>query len=229
MDSEETDVNKRLIIGAALVLAVAAAASAWAAVPGGNGVINACYVPDAGAIRIIDAEAGKTCFAPGEKPLAWNVRGPKGDQGLQGIQGVPGPQGLKGDKGDPGPAAGAGDAYIRAQGPSVGITDDFKEHETVRVDLPAGIYALTAKGEVSDFDNFGSGTCTLWAGSSPIDGTYWVADGQETDGVSTAHVTLLGAVSLGSPTTASVTCRTTDDGVDAAEFKLLALKVGALK
>ena len=50
---------KKWLIAGALVLAVAAAASAWAAIPGANGVINACYVKNIGLLRVIDE--GKRC------------------------------------------------------------------------------------------------------------------------------------------------------------------------
>ena len=83
---------KRSIIGGALVVAVTAAASAWAAIPGPNDVINACYLKNVGILRVIDAEAGKKCSSI-ETPVAWNAQGPRGDTGPQGPPGPPGQQG----------------------------------------------------------------------------------------------------------------------------------------
>jgi len=89
---------------AGAVVALALGSIAWAAIPGGNGVINACYDKGSGALRVTDTATNtpKGCSNK-EAALTWNQQGPKGDPGL------PGP---KGDKGDPGPshmwAAGGG-------------------------------------------------------------------------------------------------------------------------
>ena len=87
---------------AGLCLALLLGSAALAAIPGAGGVIAGCYDRKGGALRVIDAQAGKTCTKD-ELKLTWNQLGPqglKGDPGPQGLQGVPGP---KGDKGDPGP------------------------------------------------------------------------------------------------------------------------------
>ncbi|MBS1862528.1 MAG: type VI secretion system tube protein Hcp [Actinobacteria bacterium] len=95
-----------LVLGAA----AGAAATAIAAVPGTDGVINACYevqrdgvTPLTGApnVRIIDPSAGQTCNPPGapaqaEHALSWNVTGPAGPQGAAGS---PGAQGAAGPAG----------------------------------------------------------------------------------------------------------------------------------
>lgn len=95
-----------LVLGAA----VGAAATAIAAVPGSNGVIDACYevqsdgvTPVTGApnVRIIDPSAGQTCNPAGapaqaEHALSWNVTGPAGPQGAAGS---PGAQGATGPAG----------------------------------------------------------------------------------------------------------------------------------
>jgi hypothetical protein len=84
-----------------------AAGIGYAAIPGSSGVINGCYGKLTGILRVIDAEAGKTCTSF-ETPISWNEQGPKGDQGIAGPKGDPGPQGVqgargeKGDKGDQG-------------------------------------------------------------------------------------------------------------------------------
>jgi Type VI secretion system effector, Hcp len=91
-------------------------AVAIAAVPGGDGVINACYevgqngtTPLAGVpnLRIIDPSAGQSCNPAGgagpiEHALSWNVSGPPGPEGAvgsPGAQGATGPQGANGPAG----------------------------------------------------------------------------------------------------------------------------------
>jgi type VI protein secretion system component Hcp len=102
-----------LVVVGALAGAVA---TAIAAVPGGDGVIHACYevaqdgtTPLAGApnLRIIDPAAGQTCDVPGgpgpvEHALSWNATGPPGPEGAagpSGAQGTAGPQGASGPAG----------------------------------------------------------------------------------------------------------------------------------
>ena len=125
---------------AACALVAATAGMAVAAVPDSvTGAITACYRPSTGAMRIIDAQAGKKC-ASGEAALTWNKqgeRGPKGDPclssdplcvgpkgdrgatgetgatgttGATGADGPTGPQGPAGAKGDTGDKGDRGDA-----------------------------------------------------------------------------------------------------------------------
>ncbi|MBS1675938.1 MAG: type VI secretion system tube protein Hcp [Actinobacteria bacterium] len=100
-----------LVLGAV----AGAAATAIAAVPGSDGVINACYevqrdgtTPVTGApnVRIIDPSAGQTCnpvggAGPAEHALSWNMTGPAGPQGAAGPSGA---QGATGAPGASGPA-----------------------------------------------------------------------------------------------------------------------------
>lgn len=106
--------RKRLAAAAAAALAGATvAAAAYATIPGSSGAINGCYEKRTGIVRVIDAEAGKSCLSF-ETPISWNQRGEKGDPGPQGPAGVagadgaPGPQGLKGEAGEPGPPGAPG-------------------------------------------------------------------------------------------------------------------------
>ena len=86
---------------AGLCLALLLGSAALAAIPGAGGVITGCYDKRSGAMRVIDAQAGKTCTKD-ELKLTWNQLGPQGPQGLKGDPGPQGLQGIKGDKGDPG-------------------------------------------------------------------------------------------------------------------------------
>ena len=86
---------------------------ALATIPATGGTISGCYEKKTGILRVIDAEAGKTCLSF-ETPISWNQKGPKGDQGIAGLAGpagAPGPTGEagpQGPKGDTGPAGPAG-------------------------------------------------------------------------------------------------------------------------
>lgn len=116
---------KRWLTICAVAAAAGIAGTAWATIPGGDGLIRVCYDSRAALtnngteLRIIDKENGASCKG-GNAELAFNQQGvqgpvgpagPKGDPGDQGPQGEQGPkgdkgdqgeQGLKGDKGDPG-------------------------------------------------------------------------------------------------------------------------------
>lgn len=83
--------NRATIAAAGLVAVLAAAAVAYGAIPGGGGVISACYDKQSGQMRIYDEAAGlpKGCGKT-EVALSWNQQGPKGDQGDAGPQGLPG-------------------------------------------------------------------------------------------------------------------------------------------
>jgi hypothetical protein len=93
------------IMGTAPTVVVLGAGLAYAAIPhSGTGVINGCYEKRTGILRVINAEAGKTCLNF-ETPISWNQRGPAGPPGPKGEKGDPGAQGAegpKGEKGDPG-------------------------------------------------------------------------------------------------------------------------------
>lgn len=77
---------KRTLSIALVVLAsVAAAGSAYAAIPSADGVISACKSKD-GAIKLIDADKGQDC--PGSQQLVeWNQEGPQGPAGADGVSG----------------------------------------------------------------------------------------------------------------------------------------------
>ena len=82
------------MLGAGLISIAAVAVSvAWAAIPGGDGVIHSCVKHH--RLRVIDAEAGESCKRA-ETPLAWN------QTGLRGLPGPPGPPGEQGAAGAPG-------------------------------------------------------------------------------------------------------------------------------
>jgi hypothetical protein len=96
----------RMLLLATAMLA-GAAGIALATIPGATGVINGCYEKRTGLLRVIDAEAGKTC-TQWETPISWNQKGLKGDQGLQGLQGEKGDTGAVGPQGPQGETGATG-------------------------------------------------------------------------------------------------------------------------
>jgi hypothetical protein len=96
--------GRRFLVCAAVVVGMAVGgAVANGAIPTSNtGAINGCYEKRTGLLRVVDAEAAKTCLSF-EIPISWNERG------QQGVQGIEGPSGPKGDRGDTGATGPQGD------------------------------------------------------------------------------------------------------------------------
>jgi hypothetical protein len=61
--------SRTVLISLAIVLVVTAVGVAYAAVPGSDGTVQACYVTANGQLRVIDAEAGESC-RPNETAIA---------------------------------------------------------------------------------------------------------------------------------------------------------------
>lgn len=155
---------RRWWLAAVAAFVAVAAGTAIAAIPSAGGVINACYKPFGGALRLIDAEAGAKCSAK-EKPLAWNVEGPKGDQGPQGPAGPPGP-------------AGAITAYS-----ANGVRPLDPEGVYLRVAsgrVPAGKYVVLAVGHASVVSAALRGVCLLYAGDALVKLSAWQGVDDET-------------------------------------------------
>ena len=96
-----------------LVLAVAGTAGiAFAAIPGGDGKVSACYAKQGGALRVIDKAKGQTCKAS-ERRLVWNQRGLRGLTGAAGAAGAKGAAGAAGSTGPAGPAGPAGPVALK--------------------------------------------------------------------------------------------------------------------
>jgi hypothetical protein len=93
--------TKFWLLGA--VAAAGLAGTAYATIPGGDGVIHGCIAKSGGALRVVDTDQGESCKS-GEQQLAWNQQGPKGEAGPAGPAGPEGPQGPQGLAGPAGPA-----------------------------------------------------------------------------------------------------------------------------
>jgi hypothetical protein len=135
--------RRRTAIGAA-ILSLGIATTAWAGIPGSNGVISGCYTASSGSLRVIDVESLQRCNSAKEKAIEWNQRGepgpqgPQGEPGPQGPQGEPGPQGPKGDPG-------AASAVYTTAGHE--FLDGANYKTVVTLDLPSGKFLLTGKGQ----------------------------------------------------------------------------------
>jgi hypothetical protein len=91
---------------AALAAAALVGATGVAYATGGlsDGVIHGCYKISGGDLRV-----GSDCTSK-EKPLAWNVQGPKGDTGARGAKGDTGDDGQRGARGNDGAKGDKGNA-----------------------------------------------------------------------------------------------------------------------
>ena len=143
--------RRRTAIGAAM-LSVGIATTAWAGIPGSNGVISGCYTTASGSLRVIDAERLQRCNSAKEKAIEWNQRGEAGPQGPQGETGPQGPQG------DPGAAS----AIYTTAGHEFLNGANYKT--VVTLDLPAGKFLLTGKGQaLNQQETSDVGSCNVYS------------------------------------------------------------------
>lgn len=176
------------ILGALAVVGVG-----FAAIPGPDGTIKACYkagngiLAPKGDLRVIDS--GESCKSD-ERSISWNQKGPKGDTGASGPQGPTGQPGPKGDTGAAGPQGpigptgpkgdpGSTTAFAYADFSSTTIPGANDGPVLVAAkSLPPGNYAISAKLEAENRDpsSDASIACTLrQAGhSSYIDASFVV-------------------------------------------------------
>lgn len=98
------------LAAAVAVFAALGGGVAWATIPGGNGLISACYSKANGALRVIDAGKGQKCSARAETALAWNQTGRSGPTGPTGAQGPT--EGVSAT-----PSSGPGPTTLTAQDP----------------------------------------------------------------------------------------------------------------
>jgi hypothetical protein len=82
-------------VGTTVALVLAGTGFAVASIPGGRGVISACYGVRGGSLRIIDTARKRSAghCQRGERLLTWNRTGPVGVPGARGLQGKTGPSG----------------------------------------------------------------------------------------------------------------------------------------
>lgn len=151
---------------AGAVVAVGLAGTAYATIPGGDGVIHACYAKSGGTLRVIDASV--TSCKSGETALNWNQQGVPGPKGDPGEPGPPGPQGEQGEPGAPGGLSGYEIVTHRTEA----TADDFK---SALAFCPEGKRAVGGGGSV-----VGGIDGNAIYGSKPFDdGRGWQVHAQE--------------------------------------------------
>jgi hypothetical protein len=160
---------------------LAAAAIGYAAIPGSDGAITACYNTSSnpsGSLRVINAEAGAKC-GKNERTLTFNQQGPKGDRGDkgekgdQGIQGIQGIQGLPGAPGAPGTPGISAVTFAFVDGYPIETTG-FEQ--ILSKNLPAGNWAVVATAAATSTALNGDylraeALCELRSGTDVIGGT----------------------------------------------------------
>jgi hypothetical protein len=160
----------RMLLIATAMLA-GAAGIALATIPGSDGVIDGCYEKRTGILRVIDAQAGKTCLSF-ETPIRWNQGGPAGPAGEKGPMGAKGPTGDKGPNGDQGLQGEKGPVGDRGVAGTQGAAGDKGPQGDAGDKGPAGDKGLPGdKGPQGDPGPEGGGIAdwTLTREQSPHD------------------------------------------------------------
>lgn len=137
----------RLLASLAGVSAVVTAAAAYAAIPGADGTIAACYGKVTGVVRIIDAEAGKKCLQT-ENAVSWNQQGVPGPPGAQGPPGET-VQGYRVQRATPDEV----EVTVVGSGP-LGFPEGDATH-ILEMQLPEGVYMVDAS--IAARKGFGNG------------------------------------------------------------------------
>jgi hypothetical protein len=146
--------RRRYAVAGITAAALAAATTAWAAVPSADGQISGCYGKLGGVVRIIDLAKGEKCHATLETPITWSqtgpagAPGPAGPPGEKGEPGPAGPPGERGERGEPGPKGEPGAASTVYTSWGHEFVDRANYKVITRLQLPAGTYLFTGKGQV---------------------------------------------------------------------------------
>jgi hypothetical protein len=204
------------MLGLVALAAAAAGGIAYASIPDGEGVIHACYSPNAAAgpsgaqLKVIDSEVA-SC-TNGQTEVTWGQTGPQGPPGQTGEKGD------KGDKGDPG-----------EPGPSAAFTNYGAEFEPIgdgltrtvaSVTVPAGSYVLSAVVSALDVDDFEWLQCGFVA-PGDVHGHFAVFTGDGTK-------PMLADATVGfAANTIFLRCRANDGTIDALA-EMIATKVGSV-
>jgi hypothetical protein len=152
---------------AGAVVAVGLAGTAYAAIPGGHGVIHGCYAKSGGTLRVIDASI--TNCKSGETALNWAQQGIPGPKGDPGEPGPPGPAGPQGEPGAPGGLSGYEQITVDKQ------TDpDVSIFTSATATCPTGKVAVGGGGEILNPTQ--AGTSVVLDASRPIGPRTWMAE-----------------------------------------------------
>jgi hypothetical protein len=154
--------RKRALLGAGVLVLAAAAGISYAAIPGGDGEIDACYGKVTGIVRIVDAEAGQTCHA-NEQAISWRQQ----DEPIRGF---------RSRRATPDEV----DITVVGEGP-IGFPAESGTH-ILSLKLPQGVYHADATIAVRK--GFGNGDFLCWV----HDGTTFSIFTRTTLGDAPGHV-----------------------------------------
>ena len=144
--------TKIKVAAGAVCGAVLSAGVAYAAVPGAGADIKACYattngllgIPHSkGDLRVVDTSESCRSY---EESISWSQHGVPGPAGPTGARGATGETGATGPAGPATPPK-----SVLAQHDGIVDVSHFPTIEVLRVDLPAGTWALVAKGVSYNF------------------------------------------------------------------------------
>lgn len=222
--------SKRLTtVSLAAALFVGVGATVAAAVPGADGVINGCYTTTGslfgspkGTLRVIDE--GENCRSS-ERALPWNQHGPKGDKGDPGPEGPAGDDGQDGNQGpqgEPGPAT-PPPAKLAAKADTPLPFDDGAHHTVLSLTLPAGTWAVTAKGIAYHQGNTGLHIeCRLRLDGNTLDRTrVWLPGA----GFGSVPVSMTALPTMPNGGSVDLICIASADDMGISETKILAIAV----
>lgn len=197
--------SRRLVLSIAVALVAVAAGVAYAAIPGTDGVISACYAKG-GDLHVIDADTGAQCKSS-ETALSWNQVGPQG------------PAGPAGPKGDPGPS----DAYFgRRDGQGVELPEGSSTVIATLLLPRAGNYVLFGHFQFSQPLADASLSCDMTAGNQRVDNESMIFSRV------LGSISLTGTLMLDQPMTATVVCHPLGGNVFHAWSKFEAIRVASL-
>lgn len=188
---------------------------------------------------IIGAASSSTVGCPGPQgPTgAQGVQGPVGPQGPQGVEGPQGAQGIQGPPGSdgapgapggtgpPGPPGEATTAYTTAPSDPAGFFATSEPGTDVaHLDLPVGVYAVTARTVLTTTFGGQQATCRL----RPVNG------GQDPIQVpvqagSPQILTFTGTTDLAQAGTVTLNCLSSGGKVQAGSSRITAIKVGIVQ
>lgn len=151
--------------GSLAAVGIAQATSAPTKIPDSStGVITACFVKKTGAVRYINAQAGKTCKS-GEKKVTFNKTGPTGITGATGATGATGERGPS-------------NTFVKANTTAVAIDDLLvlpsapPKNRVVTLTLQAGTYSLNASTSIKTSNaTTAAVTCTMDATVGTVSST----------------------------------------------------------
>lgn len=139
---------KSMVVGVVVGAVVAGSVAAWAAIPHSQtGAVTLC-VTSTGTVRVIDAEAGKTCKTT-ERTVTVGAKGATGPAGATGVTGATGP-------------AGSGYVVVDGDGNTVGTFIAIQSPESMIIDTANGPLSYSPYGYL-----------TVWDDAPALHAPYW--------------------------------------------------------